>query len=67
MTELADSAGSLTRRINVEEFFPDPAFAGASISPVGTRVAHRAPARGCVNVWIRGIDGEHGHLGGRSA
>jgi hypothetical protein len=67
MTGLADSVGSLPRRINVEELFADPVFAGASISPDGTRLAYLAPAHDRVNVWIRGIDEEHEHLGGRSA
>jgi hypothetical protein len=66
MTGLADSVGSLPRRINVEELFADPVFA-ASISPDGTRLAYLAPAHVGVNVWIRGIDEEHEHLGGRSA
>ncbi len=47
------------RRVEVEEFFADPAFANPSISPDGTRIAYLAPAHGRRNVWVRGIDQEH--------
>ncbi|MFE3542951.1 S9 family peptidase [Nocardia sp. NPDC059177] len=43
----------------VEEFFADPEFSGATISPDGTRIAYRAPAHGRRNVWVRGIDEDH--------
>ncbi|MFD3430244.1 S9 family peptidase [Nocardia fluminea] len=45
--------------IAVEEFFADPDFSGASISPDGTRIAYRAPAHGRRNVWVRGIHEDH--------
>ncbi|PKV98022.1 dipeptidyl aminopeptidase/acylaminoacyl peptidase [Nocardia fluminea] len=45
--------------IAVEEFFADPDFSGASISPDGTRIAYRAPAHGRRNVWVRGIEEDH--------
>ncbi|MGW0892461.1 S9 family peptidase [Saccharopolyspora sp. NPDC002578] len=51
--------GAPPRRIEAEEFFADPSFAGASISPDGTRLAYLAPAHGRINVWIRGIDEQH--------
>lgn len=44
---------------DIEEFFADPAFSGASISPDGTKLAYLAPAHGRTNVWVRGIDEEH--------
>ncbi|MBR8744607.1 S9 family peptidase [Nocardiopsis sp. MG754419] len=47
------------RRIEVEEFFADPAFAQPTISPDGTRMAYLAPAHGRQNVWVRGIDEDH--------
>lgn len=45
--------------IDIEEFFADPEFSGASISPDGTRIAYRAPAHGRRNIWVRGIDQDH--------
>ncbi|MCI2421344.1 S9 family peptidase [Saccharopolyspora sp. K220] len=51
--------GSLPKSIEVEEFFADPEFSGASISPDGTRIAYLAPKYGRTNVWVRGIDEEH--------
>ncbi|MEV0248840.1 alpha/beta fold hydrolase [Nocardia sp. NPDC050712] len=45
--------------IDVEEFFANPKFSGASISPDGTRIAYLAPQYGRTNVWVRGIDEEH--------
>ncbi|MFF2083437.1 S9 family peptidase [Nocardia sp. NPDC058176] len=45
--------------IDIEEFFADPEFSGASISPDGTRIAYRAPAHGRRNIWVRGIDEDH--------
>ncbi|WP_019201475.1 alpha/beta fold hydrolase [Tsukamurella sp. 1534] len=47
------------RRIEIEEFFADPAFSGAVISPDGTRLAYLAPAYGRTQVWVRGVDDEH--------
>ncbi|WP_243793631.1 S9 family peptidase [Saccharopolyspora gloriosae] len=47
------------KSIDVEEFFADPEFSGASISPDGTRIAYLAPENGRTNVWIRGLDEEH--------
>jgi dipeptidyl aminopeptidase/acylaminoacyl peptidase len=45
--------------IDIEEFFGDPEFAVASISPDGTRIAYLAPHRGRRNVFVRGIDESH--------
>jgi dipeptidyl aminopeptidase/acylaminoacyl peptidase len=53
------SRGSLPELIDVEEFFADPEFAVASISPDGTRIAYLAPKYGRRNVWVRGIEEEH--------
>ncbi|WP_280276938.1 S9 family peptidase [Nocardia wallacei] len=50
---------ALPELVAVEEFFADPEFSGASISPDGTRIAYRAPAHGRRNVWVRGIDEDH--------
>ncbi|MDN5751461.1 MAG: prolyl oligopeptidase family serine peptidase, partial [Pseudonocardia sp.] len=50
---------TLPRLIDVEELFADPQFAGASISPDGTRIAYLAPRHGRRNVWVRGIDQDH--------
>ncbi|HET7571237.1 MAG TPA: S9 family peptidase [Gaiellaceae bacterium] len=50
---------SRPRRIPVEELFADPVFAGASISPDGTKLAYLAPKDGRLNVWVRGIDEAH--------
>jgi dipeptidyl aminopeptidase/acylaminoacyl peptidase len=47
--------------IDIETFFSDPDFSGASISPDGTRIAYLAPHRGRRNVWVRGIDDTHDH------
>lgn len=49
----------LPRQIPLEDFFADPAFAGASISGDGTRLAYLAPHLGRTNVWVRGIDETH--------
>lgn len=51
--------GALPELIEVEEFFVDPQFASASISPDGTRLAYLAPEYGRRNVWVRGIDDGH--------
>lgn len=45
--------------IDVEEFFADPRFANASISPDGSRIAYLAPHRGRRNVWVRGLEQTH--------
>ncbi|GAA0546275.1 dipeptidyl aminopeptidase/acylaminoacyl peptidase [Saccharopolyspora erythraea NRRL 2338] len=58
MTEVP-SRGTLPKPVDVEEFFADPVFSGASISPDGTRIAYLAPKCGRTNVWVRGIDEEH--------
>ncbi|MEV6984758.1 prolyl oligopeptidase family serine peptidase [Sphaerisporangium sp. NPDC051017] len=50
---------TLAKLIDVEEFFADPEFSGASISPDGTRIAYLAPAHGRLNVWVRGLDEGH--------
>ena len=50
---------ALPRLIDVQEFFADPAFSGATISPDGTKIAYLAPARGRTNVWVRALDEEH--------
>jgi dipeptidyl aminopeptidase/acylaminoacyl peptidase len=50
---------SVPRLIDAEEFFADPVFAGASISPDGTKLAYLAPAHGQLNVWVRGTGEEH--------
>ncbi|TCN55897.1 dipeptidyl aminopeptidase/acylaminoacyl peptidase [Rhodococcus sp. SMB37] len=50
---------SLPELIDVEDFFADPHFAGASISPDGTRLAYLAPKHGRRNVWVRGIHEDH--------
>ncbi|AOS63962.1 S9 family peptidase [Actinoalloteichus hymeniacidonis] len=57
--ESTNQPGSLPRLIDVEEFFADPVFSGATISPDGTRIAYLAPKSGRMNVWVRGIDEEH--------
>jgi acetyl esterase/lipase len=59
MTEVSSHVGSLPRLIDVEEFFVDPVFSGASISPDGTKIAYLAPEYGRTNVWVRGVDEEH--------
>ncbi|KAA5830493.1 alpha/beta fold hydrolase [Saccharopolyspora hirsuta] len=53
------SGGARPRSIEVAEFFADPAFADASISPDGTRIAYSAPKHGRMNVWVRRVDEEH--------
>ncbi|GAA3231066.1 S9 family peptidase [Pseudonocardia petroleophila] len=45
--------------LDIDEFFGDPEFAVASISPDGTRIAYLAPHRGRRNVWVRGIGQTH--------
>jgi dipeptidyl aminopeptidase/acylaminoacyl peptidase len=45
--------------IEVERFFADPQFAGASLSSDGSRIAYLAPHGGRMNVWVRGLDQEH--------
>ncbi|MFF0146934.1 dipeptidyl aminopeptidase/acylaminoacyl peptidase [Amycolatopsis sulphurea] len=51
---------TLPRLIDVAEFFADPVFSTAQLSPDGARVAYLAPAHGRMNVWVRGIGEEHG-------
>ncbi|GAA0976577.1 S9 family peptidase [Nocardiopsis tropica] len=53
------SRESLPTLFDVEEFFADPEFAGASISPDGTRIAYLAPKYGRTNVWVRGVGEGH--------
>ncbi|MDD7968943.1 S9 family peptidase [Actinomycetospora lemnae] len=50
---------SRPRIVDVEEFFADPEFAHATVSPDGTRLAYLAPRHGHLQVWVRGIDEEH--------
>ncbi|GAA4889580.1 S9 family peptidase [Actinomycetospora straminea] len=50
---------SRPRLIDVEDFFADPEFAHATVSPDGTRLAYLAPRDGRLQVWVRGIDEEH--------
>jgi dipeptidyl aminopeptidase/acylaminoacyl peptidase len=45
--------------LDVEEFFADPEFSGASISPDGTKLAYLAPNYGRTQVWVRGLEDEH--------
>lgn len=44
---------------DVEDYFDDPDFAHATISPDGTRLAYLAPRYGRTQVWVRGIDEDH--------
>lgn len=48
------------RRLEAEELFADPDFSRPTISPDGTRLAYLAPAHGRRNIWVRGIDEDHG-------
>jgi dipeptidyl aminopeptidase/acylaminoacyl peptidase len=59
MSRPAVRMGHLPPLIDIEEFFADPVFSGASISPDGTRIGYLAEAHGRTNVWVRGIDEEH--------
>jgi len=59
MTQTADPTSTRPRLRDVEEFFADPEFAHATISPDGTRLAYLAPRYGRTQVWIRGIDEDH--------
>ncbi|MFC5140475.1 S9 family peptidase [Actinomycetospora rhizophila] len=58
MTRTAPT-GTRPRLRDVEEFFADPEFAHATVSPDGTRIAYLAPAYGRTQVWVRGVDEEH--------
>lgn len=49
----------LPKLIDIETFFADPEFSGASISPDGTKLAYLAPKYGRTQVWVRGIDEDH--------
>jgi dipeptidyl aminopeptidase/acylaminoacyl peptidase len=49
----------LPRFIDVEAFFADPVFSGASISPDGTKLAYLAPLQGRTQVWVRGLNDTH--------
>jgi dipeptidyl aminopeptidase/acylaminoacyl peptidase len=55
MSELS----TLPKLIEVDEFFADPEFSNASISPDGTKIAYLAPRYGRTQVWVRGVDEEH--------
>nr|WP_255585854.1 S9 family peptidase [Tsukamurella sp. TY48] len=59
MTATTPTSTGRPRRIEVEEFFADPEFSGASISPDGNRIAYLAPKYGRTQVWVRGIDDDH--------
>lgn len=59
MTKQSPRLGHPPRLMDLEEFFADPVFTSASISPDGTRIAYLAPAHGRRNVWVRGVDEEH--------
>lgn len=59
MTATTPTGTQQPRRIEVEEFFADPEFSGASISPDGARIAYLAPEYGRTQVWVRGIDETH--------
>ena len=59
MTAAPPRTGHEPDLIDLETFFADPAFAVASISPDGTRIAYLAPAHGRRNVWVRGVDQTH--------
>lgn len=56
---MSEVSGVLPGLIDVEEFFADPVFSGASISPDGTEIAYLAPKYGRTNVWVRGVEEEH--------
>ena len=49
----------LPRFIDVDTFFADPVFSGASISPDATKLAYLAPDNGRTQVWVRGLDDTH--------
>ncbi|CAM5417192.1 Peptidase S9 prolyl oligopeptidase active site domain protein OS=Tsukamurella paurometabola (strain ATCC 8368 / DSM / CCUG 35730 / CIP 100753 / JCM 10117/ KCTC 9821 / NBRC 16120 / NCIMB 702349 / NCTC 13040) OX=521096 GN=Tpau_1353 PE=4 SV=1 [Tsukamurella paurometabola] len=59
MTATTPTGAIRPRRIEVEEFFADPEFSGASISPGGNRIAYLAPKYGRTQVWVRGIEETH--------
>lgn len=58
MTQTADTRARPRLR-DVEEFFADPEFSHATVSPDGTRLAYLAPRYGRTQVWVRGIDEDH--------
>src|SRR4051794_2792778 len=45
--------------LDAETVCADAAFAGAVISPDGTKIAYLAPRDAFVQVWVRGIDEDH--------
>lgn len=45
--------------IPTEDFFADPAAAGATISPDGARLAYLAPEGGRMNLWVADLDGSN--------
>jgi dipeptidyl aminopeptidase/acylaminoacyl peptidase len=59
MTQTADSTSTRPRLREVEDFFADPEFGHATISPDGSAIAYLAPNYGRTQVWVRGIDEEH--------
>ncbi|MEJ2885722.1 S9 family peptidase [Actinomycetospora aeridis] len=44
---------------DVEDYFDNPDFAHATISPDGTRLAYLAPEYGRTQVWVRGLHEDH--------
>ncbi len=50
---------ALPTLIAVKDFFADPVFSGAKISPDGTRLAYLAPQGGRTQVWVRALDEDH--------
>ncbi|MDL5156247.1 S9 family peptidase [Actinomycetospora termitidis] len=58
MTQTTQST-ALPRLRDVEEYFADPDFSRATISPDATRLAYLAPRHGRTQVWVRGIDEGH--------
>lgn len=57
MTAAPDRGASTL--VGAEEFFADPAFSRASLSPDGARIAYLAPERGKLNLWVRRVDEGH--------
>lgn len=42
--------------ISVQDLFRSPVRAGAPISPDGTKIAHLAPWKDRLNVWVQSVD-----------